>query len=85
MYYSLLGWAGTILIVSAFYANSTKRLESTSKVYLVMNLLGAIGVGTNVFVMEAWPAFTLQCVWGVIALVSLFKKQLPVVRQQEEQ
>ncbi len=74
MYYSLIGWVGTVLIVTAFYANSTKRLESTSSTYQLMNLFGAIAVGISVFVQAAWPAFALQCAWGVIALVSLFKK-----------
>ena len=81
MYYSWIGWAGTVLIVLAFYANSTKRLDSTSRTYQLMNLFGAIGVGISVFVQAAWPAFALQCVWGTIALLtllkSLYKKTTP--------
>ncbi|MDO8520719.1 MAG: hypothetical protein Q7S52_01260 [bacterium] len=70
-FYSILGWLGTILIVGAYWLNSTKRVESTSRAYQLMNLLGAIGVGFNVFHQAAWPAVTLQVIWGIIALYSL--------------
>ncbi len=38
-----------------------------------MNLFGALGVGVNVFIQQAWPALTLQVVWGIIAIFSLIK------------
>ncbi|MEK7118142.1 MAG: hypothetical protein AAB869_00880 [Patescibacteria group bacterium] len=73
--YSILGWVGTILIVLAYWLNSTKRVESTSVAYQAVNLLGAIGVGFNVFHQAAWPALALQVTWGIIALSSLLKKK----------
>lgn len=73
--YSILGWAGTVLIVLAYWLNSTKRLDSTSRTYQLMNLFGAIGVGANVFHAEAWPAVALQVTWGLIALSTLFKRR----------
>lgn len=72
--FSLLGWLGTVLIVGAYFLNSTKRISSTSNVYQLMNLFGAVGVGFNVFHQSAWPALTLQCVWGIIAVYTLFSK-----------
>ena len=33
-----------------------------------MNLLGAIGVGVNVFHQQAWPAVALQIVWELLPL-----------------
>jgi len=72
---SIFGWVGTILIAGAYWLNSTKRVESTSCVYQLMNLFGAIGVGFNVFHQAAWPAVALQATWGIIALYSLLKKK----------
>ncbi|MDX1535546.1 MAG: hypothetical protein R3346_02185 [Candidatus Spechtbacterales bacterium] len=69
-----MGWIGTFLIVLAYYLVSTKKVSGDSKKYQLINLLGAIGVGANVFYQEAWPALALQLVWGVIAIVSLSKK-----------
>jgi hypothetical protein len=34
-----------------------------------------------VFVHQAWPAFALQCLWGVIAIVALVRMfRNPVVK-----
>lgn len=69
------GWIGTFLIVGAYYLVSYKKVDSSSKAYQVMNLLGAIGVGVNVFSQEAWPAVALQVAWGTIAIFALTKKK----------
>ena len=50
-----------------------KKIDEDSKIYKIMNLFGAIGVGVNVFNQQALPAFALQIIWGVIAIVSLVK------------
>ncbi|HVF69800.1 MAG TPA: hypothetical protein VNA13_04540 [Xanthomonadales bacterium] len=38
-----------------------------------MNLLGAIGIGVNVFTQKAYPSLALQIVWGAIAIYGLYK------------
>ena len=67
------GWAGTILVVVAFFLNSNNELSSSDKRYELMNLFGALGIGINVFHNHAWPAFVLQIIWGLIAILSLIK------------
>jgi len=71
----IVGWVGTFLIVFAYFLVSYKKVDGSSKIYRAMNLLGAIGVGVNVFYQQAWPAVALQVVWGIIAIVALIKKQ----------
>ncbi|OGY64516.1 MAG: hypothetical protein A3I24_04065 [Candidatus Harrisonbacteria bacterium RIFCSPLOWO2_02_FULL_41_13b] len=68
-----LGWIGAALIVVAYFLVSRQYLSSQSRIYQFFNLLGAMGVGVNVFYQEAWPAVALQIVWGVIAIVSLIR------------
>ena len=63
------------MIVFAYFLVSYKKVDGSSKIYQAMNLLGAIGVGVNVFHQQAWPAVALQVVWGIIAIVALIKKQ----------
>lgn len=72
----IVGWIGTFLIVLAYLLTSNKKVDGSSKIYQTINLLGAIGVGINVFHQKAWPALALQIVWGIIAIVALTKKQL---------
>ena len=71
----IVGWVGTFLIVFAYFLVSYKKVDGSSKIYRAMNLLGAIGVGVNVFYQQAWAAVALQVVWGIIAIVALIKKQ----------
>ena len=69
----IFGWLGTFLVVFAYFLVSTKKVDGANKYYEFMNLLGAIGVGVNVFYQQAWPALALQVVWGVIAIASIIK------------
>jgi hypothetical protein len=68
-----IGWTGTLLIVAAYFLVSTKKIGAQSTAYQVLNLLGAMAVGVNVFQQQAWPAFTLQVIWGIIAIASLVR------------
>ena len=69
----IIGWAGMVLIVSAYFLVSTNKISSSNRNYQILNFFGAIFVGINVFYQSAWPAFTLQVVWALIAIFSLFK------------
>lgn len=70
----IVGWIGTFLIVFAYFLVSYQKISGDSKIYQAMNLLGAIGVGANVFNQQAWPAVALQVVWAIIAISALVKK-----------
>lgn len=71
-----VGWIGTFLVVLAYFLISYKKLSPTSSVYQLLNLLGVIGVGINVYHQEAWSALALQLTWGIIAFMALLKLQL---------
>lgn len=71
----IIGWVGTFLIVIAYFLISHKKVNGDSKIYQTINLLGAIGVGISVFYQRAWPALTLQIVWGIIAIIALVKSK----------
>ncbi len=71
----LVGWVGTVFIILAYFLLVIfKKIDEDSRLYQWLNLLGAIGVGINVFSHQAWPPFALQVAWGIIAVISLVKK-----------
>lgn len=70
---NIIGWIGTIFIVLAYFLVSNNKIKATDVVYQLMNLFGAIGVGVNVFYQQAWPSFSLQIIWAIIAIYSLSK------------
>jgi paired small multidrug resistance pump len=74
MFYQIIGFAGTILVVLAYFLNSFKKEKLNIYIYQILNLFGAIFIGINVFKQEAWPALVLQIIWVIIALYSLFKR-----------
>ena len=71
----IIGWAGTFLVIFAYFLVSNNKINPESKKYQLMNLFGAIGIGFNVFYQEAWPALALQIAWGIIAVLSLIRKK----------
>lgn len=60
----IFGWIGAVIVVVAYILVSYKKVDGASKIYQLMNLVGAIGVGVNAFYQQAWPSFSIQIVWG---------------------
>jgi len=73
MFIETAGWIGTGLIVLAYFLVATKRVDSTNMSYRMMNLLGPVGIGINVYVKHSWPALTLQIVWFLITVAALVR------------
>ena len=67
------GWIGTAFILTAYLLISNNYVAGNNAYYQAMNLVGAIGVGINVYYRRAWPAVILQVVWGLIALITLIR------------
>lgn len=67
------GWIGTGLILTAYFLISNQVVTGDSLSYQIMNLFGALFLGSSLFVKKAWPAFTLQVAWSMIALWALAK------------
>ena len=73
LFIQISGWIGMVFVVLAYYLISHNKVNSSSKYYQILNLLGAIGVGINVFFQHAWSALALQIIWGIIAIASIIK------------
>jgi hypothetical protein len=69
----IIGWIGTVLVVTAYLLVSSERLKPKAVSYNLLNLFGAVFIGLNVFVNQAYPALGLQIVWGGVAIISMFK------------
>lgn len=69
----MAGWIGMILVLTAYFLISFNKISSQKNIYQVLNLLGVLGIGINVFAQKAWPVFVLECIWATIAIISLFR------------
>ena len=68
-----LGWIGVFLILVAYIGNILGYLSPSTISYLLLNILGSIGI-----LIEAWhkkdlPASALNIIWALIALIQLVK------------
>ncbi len=73
MIFDIIGWIGALLVVLAYFLVSTKKFPPHSRIYQLMNLFGAIGVGINSFIQKAYPSVGIQIVWILIAIYGLYK------------
>lgn len=71
-FWNISGWLGAILMLTAYMLLSLKRIKN-GRIYQVMNLIAAILMAIGLFPKNAWFSFTVQVVWGIIAIFSLVK------------
>jgi hypothetical protein len=69
----ILGWVGSVEILSAFGLNSFQQMKSDSLRFQLLNLSGAIFLIINSVAHEAYPFTFINSVWVVISLSALIK------------
>ena len=69
----IVGWIGMFLVLLAYFLITNKKLDRESRLYHGMNLIGALLVGLNAIINEAYPSSVLNIVWAFIALYGILK------------
>ena len=69
----LLGWIGSIELVTAYFLVSYERMAPSSIVYQWMNLTGSILLLVNTAFYGAFPSSFVNIVWGIIAIAALYR------------
>jgi hypothetical protein len=70
-----LGISAMLLILGAYAGLSSGKLESKSRLYHSLNLVGALIFVFYLSQKQAWPSVALNAVWAAIALVSLLRRK----------
>ncbi len=65
------GWFAAVSILGAYYLLSAGKLDSRSRLYQWMNVLGAIGFVVNSGWHRALPSVALNVVWFAIGAAAL--------------
>jgi hypothetical protein len=68
----ILGWVGSIEVVTAYALNSYQKIKSDSLIFQLLNLSGAIFLIINSIYKEAYPFTFINSVWSMIAIVAIF-------------
>lgn len=69
----LLGWIGSIELVTAYFLVSYERMLPTSSVYQWMNFSASVLLLINTAYYGAFPSSFVNVVWCFIALASLYR------------
>lgn len=72
MIFDILGWLGMILVLLAYALLSINKIKN-GITYQILNLLAAIFMAIGLLPKNAWFSFTLQIMWGLIAIASIIK------------
>lgn len=70
---NILGWVGSIEVVTAYALNSSQKIKSDSITFQSLNLTGAIFLIINSLYKEAYPFTFINTVWAVIAVVAIVR------------
>lgn len=73
IYFEIIGWLGTILIMAAYFLVTAKKISPSSDLYQILNLFGAVFVIVNVIFHGALPSVALNSIWALIAIYGLIK------------
>ncbi|HVQ42957.1 MAG TPA: hypothetical protein VMS54_12140 [Vicinamibacterales bacterium] len=68
---NVLGWAGVVALLSAYWLVSTQKTAGDSRMYQGMNLLGAILVLVNSSYYGAYPSVGVNAAWIAIGVYTL--------------
>lgn len=72
MFYDVIGWVGMILVLIAYILLSTNKIKN-GYTYQWLNLLAAACMAIGLLPKDAWFSFTLQVVWGIVAIIAIIK------------
>ena len=70
--FDYIGWAGMVLVLLAYLLLSTNKIKN-GVLYQMLNFCAATLMAIGLFPKNAWFSFTLQVVWGIVAIFALCK------------
>jgi predicted membrane protein len=71
--YTLLGFAGMLLIVIAYYNNQTGKMPTKSLRYSMINLIGSIWLLISLLKHFNLGSFLIEVFWILISIMGIIK------------
>ena len=72
MFFDLIGWLGMIIVLIAYILLSSNKIKN-GYLYQILNLIAALFMAIGLFPKDAWFSFTLQVIWGIVAIIAIAK------------
>lgn len=74
LFFQIVGWVGTALVLTAFLLVSLKKAEGDSIWYQGLNIVGPSFLIASFAYQGAWPGVGLNTVWIIISVFSLARR-----------
>ena len=71
MYSMIIGTIGVSLLLIGFGLNISNKLSETSKIYLLLNIVGSLMAAWYAYTGDIYPFIVLELVWALVAFVRL--------------
>jgi hypothetical protein len=68
--------AGSALVLIAFIAGQTGRMDPHSRAYLALNLVGSLGLAASAVVEAQWGFLVLEAAWSAVSFEGLRRSLL---------
>lgn len=69
----IIGAAGVGLILLAYFLSTEKLLKPDSKMYFVLNIIGAGLATTASLLIHYWPFVILEATWTLVSIYGLMR------------
>lgn len=69
----ILGWIGSLLLVSAYWLNSKNLINAQTKTYQLLNIVGSLTLMINTFYYGAYPSSSVNIIWFLMGLYHITK------------
>jgi hypothetical protein len=68
-----VGSAGVFLILLAYFCHTFRWLSSQSRLFFMMNTIGASMACLASFMIFYWPFVILEATWAIVSLIGLIR------------
>lgn len=72
-YFGIVGWSGTVAVISAYGLINFTDLSPKSLTYLVLNLFGLAGIMSDGFYHKAYESVTVNAIFIILTVVALIR------------
>ena len=79
----IIGWAGSVSVLTAYGLLSMHKLTAKSKLYQWLNIAGSLCLIINTVFYSAYPSTFVNIIWLFIAIFALSRLFPPARRVKE--